>query len=426
MTRWLKGLLLTVAGTTLTVSLGFLWQTVIGRSLGPQGFGQISSASIVVGLAAALASVGTAGFWLNIFGEQGVRGLRWCKVTIKLVSLTAVAALFGVCLYAWLGVSNANEAGLLYILLPLVPAQAAMDLASAVAQLKRDYARVALLQVSGNALRFVALGILVSVTGFAPPTVAGVAASMAIAGAACFCISLLNLTSKQFRLLRGVASLRKCEATLLNVVVPSATKVLAKSWPFAAVGVFYSIYYQIDVVMLSQMKDSQAAGLYNAAFVVLSAVYLIPGAVFHRLLLPAVQRWSFHNLHLYKRMFLHVSIAMFCAGLAAASLVFALSDQIVLLCFGGEFQAAEKLLNILTLAVPFHLASFSLGIVLASGKFIRRKLAVVATGALLNVTLNLWLIPLCGAVGAAYATVITEVLILLLLFVAGWRVALVR
>ena len=426
MTLWLNGLILTVIGTAVTALLGFLWQTTIGRSLGPQGFGELSSAAIVVALAASLASVGTGGFWLNIFGEKGVRALRWCKVTMQLVSLGTVIALAGVVLYSASALSSPTEVNLLYILLPLVPAQAAMDLAYAVAQLKRDYAKVALLQVSANALRFVALGIFVFVTGFTQLTVAGVAACMAIAAGACFLIASANLTQSRLKSLRGVRAMRVPDRSVSMLETPSARGVLTKSWPFAAVGLFYSIYYQIDIVMVSRIQGGQEAGLYSAGFVAMSAIYLIPAAVFQRLLLPAVQKWSFHNPHLYKRMFLHVSIAMFFAGIVAASLLCAFSDRIVGLCFGSEFQGTARLLDTLALAVPFHFASFSLGIVLASGKFIRRKLAIVAAGACLNVGLNLWLIPQFGGVGAAYATVATEVVVLLLLLVAGWRVVVPR
>jgi O-antigen/teichoic acid export membrane protein len=421
------GLIFTVAGTVLTAALGFLWQTLIGRILGPQGFGEVSSAFVAVAMAASLASLGTGGFLLNIFGKYGVRALRWFKVTLQLVTVSTSVTFFIVCAYALVGMNSTRETLLLYILLPLVPTQAATDLAYATAQLKRDYRKVAMLQVAANAMRFVALGLLLCITGFAKPTVVGVALCMGIAGVACFLFAATNLTTKRLLSLRNVQALRTStsqnSATMLTLDI---REVLRRSLPYAGVTLFNSIYYSIDIIMLAHMQPSKQSGHYVAAYYILSAAYLIPYNIVHRLLMPTVQKWSFHDPVRYRAVFVNVTLLLFVAGLLAAGLVYAVAGRLVSMCFGDEFIDAAALLKILAFAMPLHFATFSLGAVLMAGTFVKTKLLLLVACALLNVGLNLWLIPKYAAAGAAYATVITEIAFVVLLIstgrsIANWR-----
>jgi len=71
---------------------------------------------------------------------------------------------------------------------------------------------------------------------------------------------------------------------------------------------------------------------------------------------------------------------------------------------------------ILSISTPFRFVATSVGAVLTTRNHMRVKVRLMGAGALANIVLNFSLIPVFGAVGAAIATVITEVLIMLMYF----------
>lgn len=91
------------------------------------------------------------------------------------------------------------------------------------------------------------------------------------------------------------------------------------------------------------------------------------------------------------------------------------------MAFGEDYQAAVAILLILIVVIPIKFASIAVGAVLTSGTALRSKLCVLAAAAALNVSLNIALIPVYGANAAAWNTVLTEAVVLLLLSVSAWR-----
>jgi O-antigen/teichoic acid export membrane protein len=88
--------------------------------------------------------------------------------------------------------------------------------------------------------------------------------------------------------------------------------------------------------------------------------------------------------------------------------------------FGEAYRASGQLLTVLAVAVPGHYLATSVGAVLVTQNNMRRKVWLMGLSALVNLLLNLLLIPSFGMYGAAWATVISEtVLVLAYLYAAG-------
>jgi O-antigen/teichoic acid export membrane protein len=94
-----------------------------------------------------------------------------------------------------------------------------------------------------------------------------------------------------------------------------------------------------------------------------------------------------------------------------------------LVLFGDEYRPAARTLRWLLLGLPFIYVIWVLHSVAISSNKTRVLLWVTLTGVLLNVALNLWLIPRYSYNGAAAATVVSEFVTMLLLFY-GLRFAL--
>lgn len=162
--------------------------------------------------------------------------------------------------------------------------------------------------------------------------------------------------------------------------------------------------YKTDLLLLKPLAGSATTGYYNAALVAAQFVWLAPTALQTVFLQSTSEMWSQNrntaitNLISRATRYVVLFTALLCIGL------FALADVFVPLYFGSEFEPAITPLRLLLPGVfGFAIARpiFAVG----QGKGDLRVL-VYATGAsaLLNLVLNLLLIPRYGTNGAAIAT----------------------
>lgn len=189
-------------------------------------------------------------------------------------------------------------------------------------------------------------------------------------------------------------------------------QILWKALPLFIVVAFNLVYYRIDTVMLSVMATSADVGLYGAAYKILEIMITFPGMLIG-LLLPILARYYVSD----KEAFVDTIQKGFnlLMALAFPSVVAGLflADDIILLIAGEAFLPAGLALQILYLGVGCIFISNFLGHILIATHLQHKSVFVAITGAVVNVALNLVLIPRFSYLGAAIATALTEVLVLL-------------
>ena len=180
-----------------------------------------------------------------------------------------------------------------------------------------------------------------------------------------------------------------------------------KTIPF---GLFFMggvIYFQTDTVMLSVMKDQTAVGLYQAAMRLIITFEIIP-SLLSTALYPTICKTYVHSREEAGIMMMSVLRYMLFLGLPIAIGVTLLSKEIILLVFGNQFMPAILLLQILSWIVPIRFCGHILGTALSASD--NQNVRAWATGlsAILNIVLNMILIPRYSYNGAAFASVITS------------------
>lgn len=188
--------------------------------------------------------------------------------------------------------------------------------------------------------------------------------------------------------------------------------------PFSLSNIFVLIYVRIDTVMLSVMKGDAVVGWYNAAYnLVLGFEPIV--FVFMTALFPIMSRFfisSEESLKItYEKSFKYLVLV----GLPISVGGMVLAGRIIPFLFGGEFINSIVALQILIwdclLLCMYRPILYLLGSINRQG-----SMALIgAIGALINVGLNLLLIPRWSYIGAGITTLITEVLVT----IASWYVA---
>lgn len=191
-----------------------------------------------------------------------------------------------------------------------------------------------------------------------------------------------------------------------QVSIPRLKKELVEGFYFSVSQSSDFINGNIDRIMLASVASLQATGLYGAGFRIVS-VFLIPinavsGATFPRFFQHGTQglKGSFG----FAKKLMPLAIGY---GLAAALLLFVIGP-FVQNALGSGYEDVVQLLAIVSL-VPFITAVQVLGgDTLTGANYQSYRTGVQVFAAVLNILLNLWLIPLYSWHGAAWATMASE------------------
>jgi O-antigen/teichoic acid export membrane protein len=191
--------------------------------------------------------------------------------------------------------------------------------------------------------------------------------------------------------------------------------------PFALQEILGQIVFRIDVVLLSLFTSNSVVGAYGAAARLLEATLFLAWSSGASVLpmfsylgrdsRPSLDRAYRASLTFVGGMVVPVAVTLFvCAG------------PIVSLLYGRRYDDAVPVLRWLSFAVVAYSVGYIAGTLVLVRRPGRLTVMVTAVAAAVNVLLNLVLIPTLAAVGAAVATLATEVLLTTMLMVLTRRV----
>ncbi|HEY8323571.1 MAG TPA: oligosaccharide flippase family protein [Ktedonobacterales bacterium] len=196
---------------------------------------------------------------------------------------------------------------------------------------------------------------------------------------------------------------------------PEVSRTLIRSGlSFLAYGLIGVIYYRIDTVLLSVYATDTAVGVYGAAYRLFDTLTFIPGIVVGAVMSPILSKYAVDTDKGKLRLAVEKSttVMLLCSLPAAAGLIVAAPNIIGFIYQRQEFQGSEYVLQALAIGlVALYLNSVLTTVLVSIGQ--ERKLPIMAAIALVfNVGLNVFLIPRYMDMGAAWATTLTELLLL--------------
>jgi PST family polysaccharide transporter len=166
------------------------------------------------------------------------------------------------------------------------------------------------------------------------------------------------------------------------------------------------IYMKIDQIMIGQMLGNDAVGIYSAAVRISEIWYFIATAVAASVL-PAILEAKKHSEGQYRQRLQGLFDLMTWMAIIVAFPVTFFATPLVTMLFGADYSEAGGVLAIHVWATVFVFLGVAGGNWFLAENQQLISLQRTALGAVVNVLLNILLIPMMGVVGAAWATLIS-------------------
>lgn len=198
-----------------------------------------------------------------------------------------------------------------------------------------------------------------------------------------------------------------------NFSKPLIKPLLTIAWPFAFFAILGSIMANTDIVMLGLIKDSTEVGYYAASQRIVAFLIIIPGLITSSILPTLAKQINDKEkiknvLHSSIKIIYILSIPIVMGGLI-------ISSDFILKLFGSEYTPAIPMFKISLLSILFIFPALIFNSIIFIFDKHKSIIKISLIGTILNVLINILLIPKYGGVGSSIATLVSEIVIMLLI-----------
>ncbi|MCX8011457.1 MAG: polysaccharide biosynthesis C-terminal domain-containing protein, partial [Ignavibacteria bacterium] len=205
------------------------------------------------------------------------------------------------------------------------------------------------------------------------------------------------------------------EATKLFPSFSVIKNILKSSLPIGAGLIFVGMYDRIDVLLIEKIIDLRAVAIYSVAYSLYRNSSVFSSLILVRAYTDLSESFSANGIIEFSYIKSTLKkLLIFCVMLLA---LFCLIPQFLIEIFYGKaFIVSSNLLSILAFGIPAMFLNNFTGVILNSVRREKIPMFTTAFAVLINISLNLMLIPKYGVFGAVLTTIITETFLALIQF----------
>ncbi len=200
-------------------------------------------------------------------------------------------------------------------------------------------------------------------------------------------------------------------AIRLQLSAQNMLELLKKSIPFATLIFLMTLYTRIDSIMIERVlpDGKQQAGIYAQAFRILDALYMIT-VMFGSILLPLFAKLLKEKADIKNLIEQSFSILVIpCAAMFLG--IFFYSKDIMQLLYIKHITESSIVLVLLILGFMGIAVGYIFGTLLTADGKLKLLNRIAFTAVIINVVANYFLIPEYGIVGAAFSSMITQIIL---------------
>ncbi len=373
------------------LALGAVVTALVVRTLGQNGYGQWSTTFAVLGVVAYLANFGMEGVALREAAREPEHEHEWIG-SVMMLRLLLIVPVMLACLAVILAIHRSEEMLIASIIMIVAMPFGGVGSLGLLFQLRVDN-RVPMLVLTLRSVLWGAAVVIIHIEH-------GGMVALAIA---------LTLTNLIGSLVQAVAVLK------LGVRLPRPSRkrlrqLIKVAVPIGISGMLIISYAKIDQVIVYSIAGTDDAGLYGAVYNLLDQAHFVPISVLTTLAPVLAASWPMDRARMLRtaRQTAELLAITSLGGLAFAIVA---SEPVVRLIFGQEFVPAAPALPVLAAAFVFISFGYLNGNMLVVLNKQGRLLRISLIALVVNLCGNLALVPLFGFMGAAWMTLITEIVV---------------
>lgn len=206
----------------------------------------------------------------------------------------------------------------------------------------------------------------------------------------------------------------------LQFDIPFWKVFLKDALPLGAMAFITFLYFKMDTILLSLLQPASEVGIYNVAYKIMENLIFFP-AMLVGLILPILSR-AYHSERARFEEIAHKTAKVFCIVVlpVVIGIVF-LSADIIQIVSGGGFEASSGVLQILAFSLAGIFFGHYFNMLILVGNAQKKLMYSLIGVAVVNISLNVFLIQTFSYRGAAIASAVTELLVVALSSVLAWK-----
>lgn len=189
-------------------------------------------------------------------------------------------------------------------------------------------------------------------------------------------------------------------------------KFLKLSWPLTLGFIASWVYLNIDSIMMGYFNQITQIGWYNAASKITLAI-VISGTLISRSFYPVLSKFFKESKEKLQKVWDYQMQLMIILALPIMVGGVVLAPKIINLFYGSDYHSSILVFQILIFMTGISFFYYPYSMILVVSEQQKKNFYLILTGAIINIILNLILIPRYGLYGAATATIIACIIIFL-------------
>ncbi|MGY1624188.1 flippase [Geodermatophilus sp. SYSU D00965] len=378
----------------LRMGSGFVVAVLVARTYGPEGLGLVTTAVAAVTIVMGFSALGLSGVLVRELVDSGVEGLR-------LVSTVATAKLIaGTVLLAGLMTSLtilSTHPGVVSLAMVIATGFlfSALDPVDALYQARNEFHRLVVLRLVGLCL---SAGLKISVAVSGAPLI-WVAIGYALDYCLLYLLPVVDFAVRQAEGWRGTDEVIRVDMGLLHGL-------LRKSWPILVSGGLAQLNLKADALLIAGLASVSSVGAYSAA-TRLSEAWSVLAMAIVTARFPTLVRMSKGDAVAYGAALSGLLRRLIWTAVCGAVLISMVAPYVVGLVYGSGFDRAADVLRWHVFGGVFLFVRTAVSRWLIVEGLYKLSLVSHGAGALMNIALNLALVPAIGIIGAAWASVLS-------------------
>jgi O-antigen/teichoic acid export membrane protein len=370
----------------IRIASTFVTTVILARYLGPQNFGELSYALSLIAIFVGFASLGLDEILIRDSAAKGA--LQDSLAAVFCLRLAACAVLFPISVLVVSSSSSAPVIGITFIaaLILLAPLY--------------SFEQVLYAKMRGGRLAFLGASEILITLSFRLYLVFTNASTEWIMFSYFLEAGLKLALVSAYTLKSGLISNFATSASLKR-----ATEIFFQGMPLLAANLAVIGYMKLDQIMLRTMVGAEEVAIYAVAVRITESFYFLP-MILSTALLPVLT--SARQSDRYTELFQRLYRQAFYSGLFITILILFSGSALIDIAFGAEYRAAGDYLKIYALGLPLVFLGVTSGKWLIIEGLQKHALFRTLLGLIVNISLNLILIPKYAGAGAAIATIFSQ------------------